>query len=120
MNTKKYFCETCNFGCDYISIWNQHIETTKHKNNGKLIRTNTKERCNKKCDKCYYIAKHTIGLKIHILTNHSEKEDREKEFTYYCKECDYGTFHSNMFNIHCDTKRHLLKKGYLEDNNSAI
>jgi hypothetical protein len=120
MNTKKYFCETCNFGCNYISIWNQHIETTKHKNNGILIRTNIKESSNKKCNQCYYIAKHNEGLKSHILTRHMSKEDREKEFPYYCKLCDFGSFREIKLNLHNKTQNHIMKEKYLEDNKSAI
>ena len=31
-------------------------------------------------------------MKIHKLNKHLTKEDREKEFTHYCKYCDYGSF----------------------------
>jgi hypothetical protein len=114
MNTKKYFCETCKFGCDYESIWNQHIETQKHKNNGILIRQNIKEVSDKKCNECNFIAKHNEGLKNHQLTRHSSKEDREKEFSYYCKECDFGSFRKNLLDLHNNTKRHLIRIKFLE------
>lgn len=116
MNTKKYFCETCKFSCDYESIWNQHIETKKHKNNGILVRP--KIFCNNKCDKCYFEASHSEALKIHNLTKHSSKEEREKEFKFYCNHCDFGTFYENSYNIHCQAKKHLLIIKYNQDNNA--
>jgi hypothetical protein len=118
--SSKYHCETCNFGSNYISIWNQHIETTKHKNNGKTIRYNKKEPLNKKCDKCNFIAKHSEGLMIHNLIQHSSVEEKEKEFTYYCKECDFGTFYENTYIKHCQTKKHLLIQKCLDEKNKEI
>jgi hypothetical protein len=107
MNPPKYFCETCNVGCNYISIWNQHIETKRHKNNGILIR---ESKYNKNCEFCNFVAKHRDGLNTHILSRHSDKEEREKKFTYYCKGCDFGSFDEKAYNIHCQRKRHLLLK----------
>ncbi len=114
MNTKKFFCEICNFGCDFESIWNQHIETKKHKNNGILIRENIKEVSNKKCNDCNFIAKHNEGLRNHKLTRHSSKEDREKGFPYYCKECDFGSFRKKILDLHNNTKRHLIRIKFLD------
>jgi hypothetical protein len=31
----KYNCELCNYKCIYPAHWKQHIESEKHKNNGK-------------------------------------------------------------------------------------
>jgi hypothetical protein len=27
----KYICENCNFKCSYLSDWNKHLATRKHK-----------------------------------------------------------------------------------------
>ena len=43
-----------------------------------------------------------------ILNEHSNKETREKEFTYYCKCCDFGSFCENQLNKHNDTSKHKL------------
>jgi hypothetical protein len=39
-------------------------------------------------------------MKIHKLNKHLTKEDRQIEFTHYCKCCDYGSFSKDSFNIH--------------------
>ena len=45
-------------------------------------------------------------MKIHKLNKHSNKKDREKEFTHYCKCCDYGFFSCDMYNKHISTIKH--------------
>ena len=51
-------------------------------------------------------ARTNTNMKQHILINHGTKEDREKEFTYYCKYCDYGTFSKPLYKTHKQTKKH--------------
>jgi hypothetical protein len=114
MSLYKYYCETCNFKCNFISLWNQHLETSKHNNNGKLIRKTIKEQYNKICPQCNFIAKHKEGLNNHILIRHSSKEKREKEFLYYCKICDFGSFQKNIFVFHNNTKKHLTRIEFQE------
>ncbi len=112
MNTQKYICETCNFSCEFESIWKQHIETKKHNNNGKIIREKNicEKKIDRKCDKCDFIGKHNVALRTHYLTKHGTKEEREKEFIYYCKDCDIGSFVEMLFDRHNKTKKHLQKK----------
>ena len=45
-------------------------------------------------------------MKIHKLNKHLTKEDREKEFTYYCKYCDYGSFSKDLLEKHNLTEKH--------------
>jgi hypothetical protein len=45
-------------------------------------------------------------MKVHCLTHHSTKEDRKKEFNYYCDMCDFGTYAEILFTRHCETKKH--------------
>lgn len=33
-------------------------------------------------------------------------EEREKEFTYYCKNCDHGTFSKDLHERHLQTEKH--------------
>jgi hypothetical protein len=47
-----------------------------------------------------------VTLKVHKLNKHSSLEDREKEYTHYCKCCDYGSFSNDMYNIHIETIKH--------------
>ena len=46
------------------------------------------------------------NMRQHILINHCTEKEREKEFTYYCKYCDYGTFAKSLYQIHKRTKKH--------------
>jgi len=58
------------------------------------------------CKYCEYITKNLTCMKVHCLTHHSTKEDRKKEFKYYCDKCDFGTYAEILFTRHCETKKH--------------
>jgi hypothetical protein len=103
MDQNKFYCECCKFGCDYISQYNQHLETEKHKNNGIGIR---KKKELKKCDRCNFTTNKTTNINVHRLTKHGTPEEREKGFTYYCKKCDFGTFTKILYERHCESSKH--------------
>ena len=91
------YCEKCNFQSTCPVIWLRHIESQKHKRNGKkkpLICTH----CNKS------LSNH-FTLKIHILTSHSSKEERSKQ-KYYCDSCDYVFVSKLYYEKHCGGKLH--------------
>ena len=46
----------------------------------------------------------TTNMKLHYLNNHANKEERKKEFKYYCEECDFGNFSKGLFKLHMETK----------------
>lgn len=46
------------------------------------------------------------NYKLHYLNNHGSKEERKKEFKYYCDECDFGCFAEICFVRHNDTRNH--------------
>ena len=100
----KFKCEKCQYECNYKSAWEKHINTEIHKTGKRKIRSDYKEPF--KCDKCNYNTKNIITYKKHILNEHSNKEAREKEFTYYCKYCDIGTFSKDTINAHNETEKH--------------
>jgi hypothetical protein len=102
-NDYKFTCKACNYNSNYESKYKQHLETLKHKNNGILVRKKPEL---KKCDKCNFTSTHNEGFKTHYLTKHSSKEEKEKEFTYYCKLCDFGTFSKSLIEIHNNSKKH--------------
>ena len=101
----KFICETCNYKTDYESKYKQHLETKKHKNNGILVRK--EENIIKECDKCSFTSKNNDIFRTHYLTKHSNKEEKEKEFTYYCKFCNFGTFNKSLMDIHKNSKKHI-------------
>ncbi len=100
----KYKCDNCNFYCNEISKWNKHIETKKHKTGKRADYIGEH-----KCDKCEYKNKNIIAYKQHILNNHSTIEQKEKEYIYYCKTCDFGCFSKKLIEKHFSTDKHKIK-----------
>jgi hypothetical protein len=45
-------------------------------------------------------------MKQHYLNEHCNKKEREEGFTYYCKECDFGSFSEKTMEKHKNTKKH--------------
>lgn len=68
------------------------------------MRSNYKEPY--KCDKCDYKHKNITNYKIYLLNNHSTKEDRKKEYTYYSELCDFCSFCEEQIHKHNDTFTH--------------
>jgi hypothetical protein len=102
----KYICEQCNFKCEIKGRWEQHLKTTKHQTGKRKIRSDCKDEY--KCEKCDYETKHLTTFKQHKLNHHSNKEEREKGFTYYCKLCDLGTFSKDLYKRHIDSDKHKI------------
>lgn len=107
----KYYCDKCKFGAQYKSIFDQHCETTIHKTGKRKERSNKKPKL--KCSKCPYEAKLERSIILHTLNKHGTKEEREKGFTHYCKECDFGTFIEELYQNHCNTIKHKRRIGKL-------
>ena len=88
-----------------------HISFELHRTGKKKIRSD--KICIKKCPDCDYKSKTNTNMRQHILIKHCTKEERKKEFTYYCKYCDFGTFAKSIYNIHKQTKKHKQIKELL-------
>jgi len=71
-----------------------------------LLKTRSDKVLEPKCKYCEYTTKNLTCMKVHCLTHHSTKEDRKKEFKYYCDKCDFGTYAEILFTRHCETKKH--------------
>jgi hypothetical protein len=99
----KYHCEACNYKCLYQAHWKQHLECEKHKNNGKR-KTRSDKILEPKCKSCEYTTTRTTNMKLHYLNHHSNKEERKKEFKYYCESCDFGHFTKGLFKLHMEAK----------------
>jgi hypothetical protein len=109
-NNFKFYCEKCDYGCEYKVYYERHMNSGKHIN-GKITKIHKikKPELSYICDKCEFISNHIYNFKTHILNNHSTIEERKKEFTYYCECCDYGIFSKDNFDKHLLTKRHFMK-----------
>jgi hypothetical protein len=103
-NEFKYSCDKCNYNCNYDSEWLKHCNTELHKTGKRKTRSDLKEPL--KCKNCLYTTKNKTMMKQHILNMHSTKEQREKEFKFYCKCCDFGTFSNDLFQKHEESTKH--------------
>jgi hypothetical protein len=100
----KFNCDKCNYKCKYESHWKNHLNTELHLTGQRKTRSDVKEPY--KCEKCDYKTKNITTLKQHKLNEHSTREEREKEFKYFCSYCNFGTFSVDLFNKHNLTKKH--------------
>ncbi len=105
-NIFKYNCENCNYHCNEKSSWNTHINTELHKTGKRKKRSDYGGPYI--CDKCIFETPNKVKFKEHKLNNHSNKEERKKEFKYYCELCDKGYFYNDMYSRHTKTEKHNL------------
>ena len=101
----KYNCEKCQYNCNYISQWNEHLVTKKHTGEKRKVRSD--KILEEQCKFCHYKSQKLTNMKLHILTNHSTNEERKKEMKYYCNNCDFGTNAEVLFKRHLETQKHL-------------
>jgi hypothetical protein len=99
-----YNCKTCKFECKYLSNWVQHIQTARHKNDGKKTRKVTR---NKNCSICDYTGLTYSDARNHYLSKHGTTEEKKKEYPYYCDSCNIGSFGKCIYEAHCKTNKHL-------------
>ena len=78
---KKYICEKCQYGCNYLSEWNEHLLSKKH--TGEKRKERSDKILEEQCKFCDYKPTKTTNLKLHYLNKHATKEDRVKEFKFY-------------------------------------
>jgi len=108
----------------YQSQWEKHTNTEFHKT-GILKKGRYKDpniNHDLKCDKCNLVTTHTMVLKKHILDVHSTKEERKKNFKYYCDVCDVGCFSKAIMNAHDCTKKHkkALQRNQITEQNIVV
>lgn len=99
-HTEGYYCYLCEYRTTKNSDWIKHQSTRKHLRNGKPKTT--------KCDKCDFTTSTHWNLKLHILSHHSTKEERQQH-KYYCDTCDLIFFCSTYKNKHTNGKIHKNK-----------
>jgi len=105
---KIFYCEKCDYVAKYKSDYDKHLNGSKH------LTGKRKERCDKqeepfKCAVCGYESTNEFNYKSHYLNNHSTKEDKKKDFKYYCECCDFGTFVKTCYELHIKTQKHKTK-----------
>ena len=102
---KKYICEKCQYGCNYLSEWNEHLLSKKH--TGEKRKERSDKILEEQCKFCDYKPTKTTNLKLHYLNKHATKEERVKGFKFYCDKCDFGCFVDILFKRHLETLKHL-------------
>jgi hypothetical protein len=109
-NIYKFYCEKCDYTCEFKSLYDKHILTEKHITGKRKIRCDKKDEPKKYiCEKCNYNTINIYNYKTHMLNNHSSLEEKKKEFTYYCEACNYGIFNKDNYEKHLLTKKHLSR-----------
>jgi hypothetical protein len=103
-NIFKYNCDKCDYHCNYESEWIKHTNTELHKTGIKKKRSDYKEPF--KCEVCDYKSKNKTSLKKHYLHEHANKEERKKQYKFYCDNCDYGCFYDYEYDNHLNTDKH--------------
>ena len=101
----KYNCEKCNYACNYLSVWNEHLICKKHTGEKRKVRSD--KILEEVCKFCDYKPSKTTNMKLHYLNKHATKEERQNGFNFYCDKCDFGCFVNILFNRHLETQKHL-------------
>ena len=104
-NKYKYFCDACNYGTDIRYSLIQHNKSVLHQT-GIRGKKSIKEKEIYQCTDCEYKSNNKNNYLSHKLNNHSTKDERINQFTYYCKYCDFGVFTESSLTIHNESKRH--------------
>lgn len=104
-NNNNFICDKCNFICDSKARWEAHIKTELHVTGKRKKRSDYNEELHK-CKNCNYETKNTTTMKTHILNKHSTLEDRKNKFSYFCVFCNFGSFYSDIYNVHVNTEKH--------------
>lgn len=105
----KYYCDKCNYGHNFYSFWKRHLNTKKHKSEDGEY-NNVKVPC--VCDECGYKTNTSTNLLSHKLNNHSNREERKKNFKFYCEICDIGAMTKRSYDAHLSTVKHKLVEQY--------
>lgn len=109
MEHKKFYCQSCKYGCDNNSTYDKHLKSQVH------------ARCGQKkvykCEFCEYETKISLwNCKMHVISKHSTKEIRAQQ-KYYCSICDVVFFSPLYLTNHNKNISHLTnvaKKQILE------
>jgi len=101
-------CEKCKKTFQSNAHYLIHCGTELHKTGKRKTRIDKKEEL--KCSICnLYSTKQPTTLKLHILNNHSNIEEKKKEYKYYCEYCDIGYLVEHKINTHLNTLKHKIK-----------
>lgn len=99
MEKKKFYCETCKYGCDNNSTYKKHISSQVHARGG--------QKKVYKCDTCDYYTEISLwNYKMHYIAKHATKEVRAQQ-KFYCEVCDQAFFSPLYLKNHNKNLAHL-------------
>ena len=90
-------CYLCKYSTSKSADWIKHQKTRKHLREG-IPKTTI-------CNICDFSTSSHWNLKLHILSHHSTKEERQN-YRHYCEICDLVFFCSAYKNKHTSGKVH--------------
>jgi hypothetical protein len=94
------YCELCKVNTETPAKWIKHIETQRHKRNGKPKNTIYK------CNLCPYEHKNKTNYNIHYITQHGTDDEKKQYCKYYCEICNIGIFSKLYYDNHIKSKKH--------------
>ena len=105
---KNKYCEKCNKIFTSNTHLRIHYDTDLHKTGQRKVKSNRKP--DLICNICnLYTTRQTTNLKVHILNNHSNLEEKKKGFKFYCEVCNYGIDNENKYLHHLEIIKHKMK-----------
>ena len=122
--SENYYCEKCNYNCKYLSDWNNHILTRKHKSIKKYqkvseIPESLVELCKThelNCELCNYKTKIKSNYKKHLLT--SKHIERVKKINTSCLDTDMKDTIKELLQQNQEFKQMLLDNQKTITNNT--
>ena len=109
-DTELYRCDKCNKEFKFKCRYESHLKTLKHTGDKRKQRVKIEDLVCSYCKE--FRTRNEHNLKIHILNYHKNKEEREKEYPYYCNICDFGSFQNSHLEKHKLTKKHKNLEKY--------
>ena len=101
MDKKKFYCQSCDYGCDNNSTYNKHLKSQVHARGG--------QKKIYKCEYCDYSTKISVwNCKMHTLAKHASKEVKAQQ-KYYCVLCDVVFFCKAYQDKHNAGRNHNVK-----------
>ena len=77
------------------------------KHTGEKRKERSDKNLKEKCKFCDYKPYKSTNFKLHYLNKHANKQERQKEFKFYCDKCDFGCFVRILFERHLETQKHI-------------
>jgi hypothetical protein len=110
----KFYCEKCNFGVDYQSKWDVHLETKKHKGIEEPIKRPRKKPYKEpsyKCDKCNQVFSCKGNYDYHVNNRVVDCKTGKPKVEYDCDcGCGQKLYSKTIYENHQEKKIKLFNE----------